>query len=414
MGPAFKKLYQCTALLLTIMRVASAQDLLHDDPKSGRISPKELAIPASPVFDLMGVVPSQVTRTSDIKDFKVDWSFKSWKLNPNLAIQAQPVWELFYNRKEVTKYQQASSFMRRLSSLDISVGTVQNEDNDRRIGFAAKINLFNNRDPLLQKELYQDVLVKFRKEKSDLESQLKELENKLDTTQNILLKPDLRSQIRSTEEQLASIGTRRMDEINRRAKIFVEENWNASSLDFAMGRIYTYGTDSAGSLTSLRLNRNTGWGMWLNGSFGIGKKILVSGLFRTTWYEEQLNFLVQDKITGEQSTQQAVAENNLYSAGINIRYGGAIYNFFVELLYEKKGLKTPVQALEKTFTVPDSQQIVASSVKWNVVEPNTLNFGGDWRVNRNLILNYGMRCVFDSHWKFRTFTPVVSISCMMR
>src|SRR5690349_15139689 len=109
---------------------------------AGRISPKELSIPPSPVFDLMGVTPSQVNHTNDIKDFKVDWSFKSWKLNPNLAIQSQPIWEMFYNRKDLAKYQQASSFMRRLSSFDVSIGSVQDEANDRRIGFAFKMNLY--------------------------------------------------------------------------------------------------------------------------------------------------------------------------------------------------------------------------------------------------------------------------------
>ena len=391
------------------------QDQLQDDPRSGRISPKELAIPATPIFDLMGVVPSQVARTSDIKDFKVDWTFKSWKLDPNLAIQSQPVWELFYNRSEITKYQQASSFMRHLSSLDVSIGTVQDENNDRRIGFAAKFNIFKKRDPLLAQDLYQDVILKFRSEKKDLEAQLHDLQAKLDTTQNILLKPDIRSQIRSTEEQLESISARRMEEINRRAKIYVDEHWNASSLDIAYGRIFTYQTDSSGSLTSLRLNRNTGWGIWMNGSFGIGRKILVSALLRDFWYQEELNFQVQNIETGELTTQSAVAANNLYSAGINIRYGGPIFNFFVELFYEQKSLKTPVEALSESFTEPDDKhQVVASSVKWNVVEPNTLNFGGDWRVSKNLILNYGMRCVFDAHWKFQTFTPVVSISCMMR
>ncbi len=54
-----------------------------------KTSPKEFSIPASPVFDLMGVSPAQVTNLSDIKDFKVDWSFKSWKVSPNLALQAQ-------------------------------------------------------------------------------------------------------------------------------------------------------------------------------------------------------------------------------------------------------------------------------------------------------------------------------------
>ncbi len=244
---------------------------------------------------------------------------------------------------------------------------------------------------------------------------MKELQLKLDTTKDILQKPDLRNQVSATEQQLESIGNRRMDEINRRAKIYVDENWNASSLDVAFGKIYTYQTDSAGTLTSLRLNRNTGWGAWVNGSLGIGKKILMSGLFRTTWYQEQLDFLVQDNSTGEQTTQQAIAQNTLYSVGLNLRYGGAIYNFFVEFLYEKKGLKTPVEALSQAFKVPNNNvEIVASSVKWSAVEPNTLNFGGDWRVSRNLILNYGMRCVFNNNWKFQTFTPVVSVSCMMR
>ncbi len=327
----FKIIFGCAIPLLSALNLF-AQQSFQDDPRSGRISPKELTIPASPVFDMMGVVPAQVTRTNDIKDFKVDWSFKSWRLNPNLAIESQPVWELLYNRKEITKYQQASGFMRHFSSLDVSVGTVQTEDNDRRIGFAVKLNLYKQRDPLLSKELYQDLLPKFREEKKQLEMQLKELQLKLDTTKDILQKPDLRNQVSATEQQLESIGNRRMDEINRRAKIYVDENWNASSLDVAFGKIYTYQTDSAGTLTSLRLNRNTGWGAWVNGSLGIGKKILMSGLFRTTWYQEQLDFLVQDNSTGEQTTQQAIAQNTLYSVGLNLRYGGAIYNFFVEFL----------------------------------------------------------------------------------
>ena len=386
-----------------------------NEQTAGRVSPKELTIPASPVFDLMGVTPSQVNRTSDIKDFKVDWSFKSWRLNPNLAIQSQPIWELFYNRQDVDKYQSASSFMRRLSSLDVSIGSVQNEDNDRRIGFAFKLNLFTQKDPLLAKELYTDISEKYRTEKTELEKQLKELKSKLDTTQNILEKPPLRVQVKSTEEQLMSINSRRRDEINGRAKIFVQENWNASSLDIAYGRIYTYATDSAGELKGLRLNRNTGWSGWVNGSLGLGKKFLLSGLFRTSWYQEELNFTIQDSSTGEESFQKAVADNTLYTAGLNLRYGSSIFTFFIEILYEKKGLKTPMEALNDVFKAPTGGfEIVASSVKWDVVHPNTISFGGDWRVGRSVMLNYGMRCVFDNNWKFKTFTPVVTIACMMR
>src|SRR5687768_7069194 len=192
-------------LVLFIPATLTAQD----EPRAGRVTPKELSIPAAPIFDLMGVTPSQITRTSDIKDFKVDWSFKSWRLNPNLAIQSQPVWELFYNRKDLSKYQNASGFMRRLASLDISIGTVQNEDEDRRIGAAAKLNLVKGADPLLAKDLYTDISEKYRAEKTDLENQIRELVNTLDSTTDIMKKPALRAQIKSTEDQLLSINSRR-------------------------------------------------------------------------------------------------------------------------------------------------------------------------------------------------------------
>jgi hypothetical protein len=398
-------------IFLVINNFAGAQE---DVAKAGRVTPKELTIPPSPVFDMMGVTSSQINRTSDIKDFKVDWSFKSWRLNPNLAIQSQPVWELFYNRKDLSKYQSASRFMRRLASLDVSIGTVQDENSDRRIGFAAKMNLFRQKDPLMASELYAGISEKYKTERQDLETQLSALRLKLDTTKDILSKPALRSQILSTDEQLMTLNSRRNEEINSRAKIFVSENWNASSLDIAFGRVYSYKTDSAGSLKSLRLNRNTGYGGWLNANVGIGKKFLLSALFRTSWYQEELDFLIRNTSTNDEISQKAVADNTLYTMGLNLRYGSSIYTFFVEFLYEKKGLKTPVEALNESFKAPGNFQVVGSTVKWDVVHPNTLSFGGDWRISRSVILNYGMRCVFDKDWKFTTFIPVATVSCMMR
>lgn len=384
------------------------------EPAGNRLTPSEFSIPPSPVFDLMGVTPSQINRTSDLKNFKVDWSFKSWRLNPNLALQSQPFWEIFFNRKDLSRYQQASPFMRKLASLDLSLGTVQNEENDRRIGGAVKLNLLKQKDPLLARELYEDIGLRFSEEKKSLEDKLQELKVKLDTLQNILEKPALRAEITATEEQLLSLNSRRNTEINERAKIFIAENWNAASLDIAAGRVYTYQSDSAGSLKKLRLNRNTGWGIWINGGFPIGKRWMLSGLLRTTWYEEELDFLLRNTVTQEENLRSAVAENKLYSAGMNLRYGGPLYSFFVEFLYEKKALKTPVEALRDAFTEPAQTEIVASSVKWTVVHPNSLSIGGDWRISRNVIINYGMRWIIDKDGRSRAFIPVAGISCMMR
>lgn len=398
------------ALLLPV--ILTAQD--NAGNKAGRLSPKEFSIPPSPVFDLMGVTPSQINRTSDIKDFKVDWSFKDWKLNPNLAIQSQPVWEIFYNRKNLDRYQQASAFMRKLASIDVSVGTVQNEESDRRIGFAVKMNIVRQKDPLMATELYEDIGSRFTDEKAQLVQQLKELEIKLDTTKNILEKPDLRNQIAATRETLLSLNARRNEEINSRAAIFVTEHWNAASLDIAFGRVYTYQTDSAGSLRKLRLNRNTGMGLWLNGGFPLGKKIMVSGLARITQYDEQIDFLLRDRNTLEETNETAVAENNIYSVGINLRYGSPVYSFFAEFLHERKSTRSAVTALQKTFEEPADREIVSSSVNWTVLHPNNLTIGGDWRIGKNLMINYGMRWVFDNKGKTQAFIPVAGVSCMMR
>lgn len=381
---------------------------------ASRFSPKELAIPAAPVFDVMGVTASQINRTADIKEFKVDWSFKSWKLNPNLAIQSQPIWEILYNRKDISRYQQSGRFMRRLAALDVSVGSVQDENNDRRIGFAVKANLLRQRDPLMARELYTDLSDKYNSEKLLLDTTLLQLQQQLDTTSNVLLKPGLRSQLASMEEQRNTLYSRRNKEMNERAAIFVKEHWNASSLDVAFGRVYSYQTDSAGSLKDLRLNRSTGYSGWINGSVGLGKRWLLSALFRTSWYEEELNFQVKDLASGEEQSHKAVAENTLLSMGANLRYGGAVYTFFVEFLYEKKGLKTPLNALAEAFTAPEGFEVAGSTVKWDVVNPNTISFGGDWCIGRSVILNYGMRCVFDDRWKFAAFTPVVTLACLMR
>lgn len=381
---------------------------------SQKLSPRELTIPTSPLFDLMGVAPSQVARTADIKDFKVDWSFKNWRLNPNLAIQAQPVWELFYNRKNLEKYQAASSFKRMLASIDVSLGTVQNEVSDRRIGGAIKMNLYKQKDPLLMKGLYDEVQKAFDEELVQLKTTEQELLKALDT----LTKPsDLqktRDALRQNDIQLASFYNRRNSAIQLKAAQVITDNWNAAFVDIAYGKIYTYGTDSAGSLKKLSLNRNTGNGAWINFGTGIGKRGLISGLVRTSFYEEEVSFSLKDNITGDETVATTVASNNLISLGINFRYGGPVYNFFAEFIYEGKKVKTPIDAVNESFTMPNGKSIITSTVKWDVVHPYTFNFGGDWRISRNVILNYGMRMLLDNNYKTISFTPIANISCMMR
>jgi len=376
--------------------------------------PKEFAIPTSPLFDLMGAAPSQVARTSAIKDFKVDWSFRNWRVNPNLAIQAQPIWELFYNKKNLEKYQQTNRLQRMLASLDLSVGTIQIENGDRRIGTAIKMNLFQQKDPLLVKGAYDDVQQIFTAELVALKQTERDLLASLDT----LTKPaDLqkaRLALRDNDQLLATYFSRRNDAIQEKAKEFINDNWNAAFIDLAYGKIYTYGTDSAGNLKTLRINRNSGNGLWVNFGKGIGKRGLVTGLVRTSFYQEEVKFNIKDNVNGTEQEATTIADNKLITLGLNFRYGGPVYNFFAEIIYEGKTIKTPIDAVNEAFTAPPGKTIVSSSVKWDIVRPYTINFGGDWRIGRNLVLNYGMRWLMDKDLKTISFTPIANISCMMR
>lgn len=404
-------------VLFLLIILLSKQILFSQDDSgmpSNRISPREFAIPVSPVFDLMGMVPAQVSRTDEIRDFKVDWSFRSWSLSPNLAIQSKPIWEIFYNRKNLTKYQNAPWIMHRLASLDVSIGTAQTPDLDRQIGFAVKINLFKGKDPLLAKDLYVDIQERFDAENIKISNHLNEVNLMLDTTTNILTKFTLKQEKKNTEEQLFSLNQRRQNEINERAKIFSAEHWNSPSIDLAVGKVYSYIIDSTGAIDQLRFNRNTALGVWVNASYGIGRKILVSGLVRVSFYDETLNFQLLDDNSGLVSQRNAVASNQLYTLGLNIRYGGPKFSFFAEFIHERRGTSTPVRALRRVFEIPKGFTLDETSVKWTGLRPFSINFGGDWRLNRNVVLNYGVRLLTDKDFKIVSVVPLVGIGCLMR
>lgn len=64
-----------------------------------QLVPGEFAIAASALFDLLGTAPNKVAPTSNLKYFKVDWSFKNCSVKSNIAIPAQPIRELFCTKK---------------------------------------------------------------------------------------------------------------------------------------------------------------------------------------------------------------------------------------------------------------------------------------------------------------------------
>jgi hypothetical protein len=375
----------------------------------------EINVASSSIFDLMGVSSSQISKTSDVKDLKVDWSFKSWRLNPNIAIQGQPVWELFYNRKDLEQYRKANYLQRTLASTDISAGTVQSENSDRRIGGAIRINLFRKYDALRSAAYFKDIEEKYQTEFSDWQYRMNMIKTALDTTTDVGKKSDLKMRLIQMENEAMQLGEMRKNEITTRTVEYNADYWNSAFIDIAGGKIWTYVTDSAGTLKSIRINRQSGWALWTNGGYGIGRKILITGLFRVSFYDEQLSFLIRNLDTGDEFGANSIVSNKIYSYGFNFRYGTPSMNFFSEILFEKRQLKTVKDAFEESsFNTEGNIEVVSGTLKWTALSPYTLSVGGEWRISRNLLLNFGMRMEYEKNWKRKTFQPIAGISCLMR
>ncbi|MDJ1500268.1 hypothetical protein [Xanthocytophaga agilis] len=337
--------------------------------------PLEFSIPVSAAFDLLGVNPASVMKPGNIRDIKVDWSFRSWRLRPNIAIQAQPIWEIFYNRPHLTRYQRANRFSKMLSTLDLSFGTVEDENQNRRLAMATKLTLFRSKDPLDQPDLYNNLTEEFYQQRVELEKTLQLLHDSLTHTpkESDLLPTrfKIQEQITSIQQQLLTMDQTQRQRIQELATLFVKENWNASFLDIAFGKAYTFQNPV---LDSLKLAED-GWSVWTNGSVGIGRRLLLSGLVRYTEF-------TKDTLHQDRPIKQ-------YTMGINLRYGSPRFNFFVEMINQKIDL--PIR--QDTFTIA---------------------YGGDWRFSRNVMISYAVRTIYNRKFTFQNLIPIASISCMMR
>ena len=97
------------------MNMSKKRLLLSED----LVRKSEFTIPSAPAFSLLGATPEMVTRPGTVQDFKVDWRIKNYNLAPDLALEMQPFWAFYYDRKGLDEYRKATPFMKTLSTLKL-------------------------------------------------------------------------------------------------------------------------------------------------------------------------------------------------------------------------------------------------------------------------------------------------------
>jgi len=350
-----------------------------------------MSIPSSPAFSLLGVNPEIVTRPYDVKEFKVDWRIKNYKIAPDLALEAQPLWWAHYRNKTPKEFIKMSRLERILSTMTMSLATAK-IDNVNHLAHACKFNIYKEYDPYQDFKLIESnekarfkEIIPVDKEIEKLKEELKEQVNK-DSIEII------NEEIEILEYRKKAISKLTMDNFAQQATDRIQEHWNMDMLDFAFGRVYKY--DNAG-IDSLNFQK-AGYGIWINGAKGVGKNGLLTGLLK----------------------MNKVGVNRNYMLGASYRFGNYKYNFFAELVRTKmNNIEDNGFLEEEQFANLRADDIGSawyqfaegdeSNVTW------TMSYGGDFKLSRNILLNFALRTELKGDFSFTRFLPVANIICLM-
>jgi hypothetical protein len=364
----------------------------------------DFTIPAAPAYQLLDANASLVGRASVTRDFKVDWSLKSYRLAPNLALEMQPVWLVTYNKNnDVSRYRKAGYLMRTLSTLSASAGTLDGNDSTRFFSYALKLNLYRSHDPLLDEQLYNDYQssyeIALNTQRAELDSLLRD-RKKMESTPE---RDSLDATILRKENELYQFRKTFRDQLKQRQDEYRAKYWNASYVDIAWGRAFSFNPKLADRIDSLSLD-NTGNAVWINASFGIGRRWLISGMFRTINKQGLLRASALDSLTGSPVITTNKKDLFDFATGLNIRYGSVRYSFFIE------GFLTRNRNVAATMEngLDSGNDILVTE------ERLILAYGGDLRLGNNVLLNYGIRTTINKSLKFGGMVPIASVTCLMK
>lgn len=414
----------CTGcFLLSFVKLLYSQETQSFDiPKQ-----TEFVIPPSPAFQLLDGTTALVNTPGVIRDFKVDWSFKTYRLAPNLSIEAQPVWSIFYNRPTLDKYQKAGKFLQSMSTLNLSVGTIDANDTTRLFAWAGKMTIWRGYDPLASSDWYSEIKTDYELQRSDLEARLNEAKENLKMATDRFAKDSLELVMSQLRDQLDQLKITSKNRIKEKQEFLKSRYWNRSAIDVAFGRSYFFNRSITERIDSIKLSSRS-MGVWINGAFGIGRHGLVTALAR--W--ENINLLLPDsgktiltdfiidELTGdtlfaEQRDSLFVNFNEvkqkIFSFGLNFRFGSPRHIFFIEGFYTRNEIPTFEEAQWTDFSGYGPKGRKKSAI---VRKQVVFAFGGEWRAGNNVVIYYGIRSVVDKNLRFRNVLPLVNISCLMR
>ncbi|MBK8548175.1 MAG: hypothetical protein IPL63_12645 [Saprospiraceae bacterium] len=368
----------------------TAQEEVFEELKNSEVS-----IPSAPAFAMLGVNPEFVMRPSDLRSFKVDWRIKNYNLAPDLALEAQPLWHFYYKKRSFDEYLSSGMVAKKLSTLSLSAGTAK-IDNINHASYSLKLNLYKKNDILRDSLLLEKLAKEYQRQIDYYNRQIDSLVILRYKTTNPKRKAEIESELDIIRYEQKNVQDISKEKYRNLVDQYNADNWNSSMLDVAFGSVYTY--DNGGK-DSLKVKR-AGYAIWLNGCLKAGNHGLVSGLIKYTRIGDSSNKMF----------------------GLSYRYGSNKYNFYVETVFENLGNYFDVEQDvafddEEIFGAKYSEDIGSGWLNFNNTDTKTqytIAYGGEFKLNRNILLNFALRTQFTSDIKLTRLLPVANIICLMK
>lgn len=361
----------------------------YEDEFNGELTP--MSIPSSPAFSMLGVNPEMVTRPSDVKEFKVDWRIKNYKLAPDLALEAQPLWWLLYRKKTPREMEQMGRFQRILSTMSLSFATAK-IDNVNHLAWATKFNVYRELDPFADRARIKLNATSLREELKPINDEIERLEIQRLSTESAEVVDSINSQLAQLRDQRNAILEGNMTNYVEQYNEIIRDNWNMDMIDISFGRVYKY--DNA-AIDSLRF-QNAGYSVWINGAKGVGKNALWTGMIKL----------------------DRIGVNYNYVIGGSYRFGNHKYNFFAELVRSRMN-NVPENGFDEEEQFGDLRSEDLGMGWYEFADGDegytmwSASFGGDFKLSRNILLNFALRTQLNGDLEFRRFLPIANIVCLM-
>lgn len=387
---AFTKFKSCITPIFSLLFIFGCSQMVaqYDDEVWPEVMPQ--AIPSAPAFSLLGVNPETVTRPSDVKSFKVDWRIKNYKVAPDLAFEAQPIWWLHTRKKGPDAYRNASPFARMVSTASFSLATAK-LDNVNHLAYAIKFNIYKEHDPFLQGEFIEQKEEELFYDLDPIDLQIDSIQSVYSLTTSPQAKRELEQQLAALKSEKKMLTRMKMDEVAEEAVDLDAQNWNMDMVDVAFGRVFKYNN---GGIDSLKFD-GAGFGIWINAAKRAGKHGLVTGLIKVN----------------------KVGINTDVMLGASYRFGSKKYNFFAEMVYKYVG-----NNFDNGFDIDEEFGNLYEEDLGNAwyeygegegFSAWSVSYGGDFRLSKNVLLNFAIRTELANGFNFDRLIPVANLVCLM-